>query len=215
MLYTNMKLPKSFKEITVRQYQVVCDLLINKKIDQLDKEVAIIAALSGKTVAEIEALPLDKLRKAILLTSFLSTPNITTEFKKYVVVKGRVYKAIPFAQKLTAGQYVSLKAFCAMGNNVEQMNNLLACVYQRVRMFKKFDFNNDEHEQCAKDMLDVKVSDVYGTLFFYSEVWKSWNQVILDYSESASKTIKEAIQEMKESSLMTPKDLENIGVGLL
>lgn len=208
-----MKIPKSFNEITVRQYQSIHDLIIDETLEIEDREVRILAELTGKSIDEIESLPLDELKMSLLQLEFLKRPDLSTKYKKWFTVNGRVYKAKPFAQKLSTGQYVDLKSFHARGSVSTELHNLLACVYEPLRVFKRFVYNADEHEKMAKDMLDAKMSDVYGTLFFYSIVWENWSDVMLDYSKQANQTIVEMMKEIKESGLITQADLDSIGVG--
>lgn len=192
-----MKLPKSYNELTVRQYQGV-DLILKEDIDHLDKQVKLISHLSGKTIEEVENnTPKQILEWAKTLTFLSNINNLTTSINKRVFINGRFYCPIIGAEKLLASQLVTLKHLEEQNKPTELLNQMLACIYVDMDWLgrpKKFDSNT--FERTAKDMLDARLGEVYGTLFFYSNVLEKSSPIILTYLNEANQTIAEVMPEV-------------------
>ena len=53
-----VSIPKSWASITIEQFPVIYDIIKDKDIEPIDKEVRLISILTGLSVAEIEAIEL-------------------------------------------------------------------------------------------------------------------------------------------------------------
>ena len=123
-----MKLPRSLKEITVKQYQEIHPNIV--KLKQLDDPLdiasewcKIISVLTVKHINEIEDLDLNILKKHIKTLHFLVKPDPQL-ITKYIWINGSLYKGVNHADQLNASQIVAIKTFLSQGNYVDQLHNL-------------------------------------------------------------------------------------------
>lgn len=188
-------IPFDFNKITVRQYQVLNQIL-ESDADLLDKQINAIAYFMGKSSVWVESLPLDIFKYYSSQLTFVKNPNINTKLKKYVFIKGRLFKAETEFEKLLSGQYIDLKELSKDGNSINNLHKLLACIYKPV--FFKYN-----HKECSDLMLDAKLGDVYGLLFFCSlelERLSPYIQMCLEESATLiEREMKEIAAELEAS----------------
>lgn len=166
-----MRLPKSYKDITVEQYQEIREVL-QKDSESIDTWVRIVCILTNKQIEEIENLKADHLKWVFSQISWIRKPELKGRKRKYIFAGGRLYKACFYAQKLNTAQYVDLKSFLKEGDADKNLHKLLACVYLPLT-WKGFDYSGEKHVETASRLRKVKMGRVYPTVFFYSKVWKN------------------------------------------
>lgn len=194
-----MRLPKSWNDITIGQFQECYFLLKDRNIESW---VKVISVLSGLKYAEVENIPIKKLKRHIFSLQFLLNPNLNTKVKKYISVNKRIYKATYNASDLSAAQAADIKTFLKpepgvshMDTIVENANKVLASIYLPLT-WTGFKYNGSKHAKISSDFCKVKMGDVYGTLFFYSVVYEKLMQTTLDYFEKNQKEKTELMQEV-------------------
>ena len=210
-----MKVPKSFSQVTVSQYQRISPIYqkIEKESDPItiaSDWCRIISILTDKTPADIEAMPIDKLKAIIKSLNWLVNGNIKPKKRKYLFIKGRLHKAKLDAKQFNTAQYVEIKTFLSRGNWIEEMHNILASIYSPLT-FKGFKHNGETHQERAEFFKTVPVSKVYPVVFFYSVQFKSSMKRIQEYG---LKMLKEKQKEIDQHLMSTLKlVLEDIGDG--
>lgn len=202
-----MRIPKNYNQVTVEQYQLTIPIL-NKIKSETDAEkvltgwAMIISFLTGKPVEEIEDLPIDNLTKIVKSLSWLGN-----EFKgnkrKYLLFKGRIYRAQFDASKLNTAQYVEVKSFIERGNPMGEFHNILASIYSPLTL-KGFRHDGLKHANRAELFKHLPIGKVYPTLFFYSVLFKTSMKDTLAYG------LKEYNQEMKKAEKLLMETLREI-----
>lgn len=168
--------------MTIETYQKV-NKIAQASGDSIEKEIDIASAITGKSKEEIENLPLAKVKA-------LTRINISGRKKKYVLINKRLYKGLTDPEELTTGQYVDLKTF---GKDfIPNLHNMLAIIYKPV--FKRY-----KHEEVAEDMKKANLDDVYGLLFFYSNILEKLSPTIQISLELAKEEIAERLKELQDS----------------
>lgn len=200
MPVVRISLPKDFNEITVGQFQEC--YFINKSDPSLEGWARIISILSGKPYEEVINYQVDVL-KAIKkrLLFLLDDEDLNTKVKKYIYVKGHVYKAVYEANKLSAAQGIDLKEFMKGDMDqkdiiVENAHKLLASIYLRLG-WSGFKYRGDIHQEVSEDFKKCKVGDVWGTLFFYSSVFPKLTQCFQDSMKESLEIIQEHAQALE------------------
>lgn len=196
-----MRLPKSFNDITVGQYQKIYFLL---KENTNESWVAIISELSGKPYDEIEAIPIRELKLIIKRLDFILRPEVLHEkVKKYIAVRGRICKAIYQADLLNTAQLVDIKTFLQPTKDLDQTettvvnaHRLLASIYLPLT-WRGFRYTNS-HKKLAEDFKGAKMGDVYGTLFFYSVLWERLIECSLEYGKNQAEFLKTHLEEVTQ-----------------
>lgn len=202
-----MRIPKNYNQVTVEQYQLTIPIL-NKIKCETDAEkvltgwAMIISFLTGKPVEEIEDLPIDKLTSIIKSLSWLGS-ELKGKNRKYLLFKGRIYRAQFDASKLNTAQYVEVKSFIERGNPMDDFHNILASIYSPLTL-KGFRHDGLSHAKRAEIFKQIPIGKVYPTLFFYSNLFKNSMKDILDYG------LKEYNQEMKKAEKLLMETLREI-----
>lgn len=216
-----MRLPKSFNDVTVGQYQDVFFLLTDKQTDDLEvltRWAQVISVLSGRPIAEIEALPIPELKNAWKRIDFVLRPEVLLEkVNPLIVANGRAYKAILDASKISVSQAINIKGFQApiedldfTETTVAHMDKLLASIYLPLT-WKGFKYQPSKFERIASDMKKAKLSDVYGVLFFYPILLERLMSSTADYTKSQAKVIQEHMAEIQEWALETSSTKDGAG----
>lgn len=182
-------IPFNFNSLTVKQYQTLNEIF-DSQDDLLDKQINAIAYLTKKSIKDVEELPLDLFKYHASQLSFIKNPEINTKVKKYVYVGARFFKGCTQVEKLTQGQYVDLKELAKDGLGVKNLHKLLAVIYQPV-------IGKRNHQKDSEVMLNAKMGDVYGLLFFYTSEYERLKDFIQMSLEEALETIATEMEEMK------------------
>lgn len=207
-----MKVPKSFKQVSVSQFQEL--LPIYKKtltesdnIKLIDLWCNIIAILADCQLEEVEALPIPKIKEIVKGLGWLNA-DVYQGQKKYVLfTKGKLYKAPRTAKAFNTARYIEYQTFMGRkGGLIENLHLILATIYQPY-----FDNSKQTHEERANVFKDVMMADVYPVVFFYTNVWKNSIKRIQEYGLRIAKEKNKEAEELLMSTLR--EVLENIGDG--
>jgi hypothetical protein len=193
-----MVIPKNYNELTVRQFQL-CDEIIRNESDVLERHIKLVACLSGNSIEWVESHTPKQIAEWVKDLSFLSNPKVDKKIPKYVLANKRVYRPYNDASKFSAGQVIALKVYGEKAKGHSNLHNQLACVFGQINWYgglKKYDAT--KHEQIANDMLEAKMGDVYGAVFFYSNVLEALSPILETYLKQANEVIAEIMPEVME-----------------
>lgn len=203
-----MRLPKSWNEITVGQFQE-CYFVLGKN-PTIEHWCRVIAVLSGLTEAEVESMLIKKLKQKIIQINFLQHPNLNERVKRYIYLNGTVYRSVYQPNELTVSQIkqlktnqaIDIKTFCSppekvsyQDNIVEQAHKLLASIYVPLS-WRGFKYDGSKHSKASEDFRSARMGDVYGTLFFYSRVYNALMQSIQDCGVKAKEDMTPHMEEV-------------------
>lgn len=210
-----MKLPKSFDELTVGQYQEI-NLIIQENNDPIERHIKLLACLGNTTIEEVEKHTPKQIKEFVKAVEFVYAPDtISKEIVKRFVLKNRLVGPVIGAEKLTAGQILTLKHLEKEDNLVGLLHEMLACLYVELDAlgFPK-PYDASKHKQMAEDMKSAKLGDVYGTLFFYSSILEKSSPIIQIYLSKATQTINETMPEVMDWAKKNPQLLKEAGLTL-
>jgi hypothetical protein len=212
-----MKVPKNFYQVTVDQYQRI--LPIYQKIEkETDTEVIltdwcrVISILTNTRPDQIESLPIDQLKVIIKSLNWLVNGSITSSKRKYLLIKGKLYKAKVNAKEFNVAQYVEIKTFLGRGNWVNEMHRILASIYSPLTI-KGFKHDGIGHEKRAEIFKQISVGRVYPTVFFYSIQFQNLIKNIQEYGIRRAEEMNMKAEE--DLMLILRETLENIGGGIV
>jgi hypothetical protein len=222
-----VKLPKSLKDIKVKQYQTIYnDIQIANNstgLTSIDAMVRIISFFTGHSIEYLEDLDRKVIKANIKKLSFLlaDKPQLV---KKYIWVNGSLYKGTNNADDLNASQIIGIKTFLSQGTAVEQLHNLAPCSYKKfkfrhqyksgntiVTKYLGFFYNGDDHVKLSEAFLNKPTSDVLPLVFFCFRVLYNSTVDTEAYLE-AQKTIQSRMAEIHQ--LILDKNFLNIGAGM-
>lgn len=199
-----MLLPKNTGELTIRQFQEV-NKILSKQLDEgdilgfMDREIELLCYISGKSKEEIEKLDHKVTVKFLKELAFLHQDYAPETWAKRIYVNGRFYMPVP-DNEFKTGALVTLKFLEERKQPIELLNQMLACLYVDMNWLgKPKKYKAENHDRVAKDMLDVKLKDVYGFLLFKKKVFEALKATMEIYLNEALVTIKEAMTEAEQS----------------
>lgn len=192
-----MKLPNSFGQLTVLQYQKSNEILTSEE-DSLEKHIKLIAYLSGRTCEFVESHTPRQIGVWVRQLSFLNKPEIKETWAKRVYVNGRWYMPIIDSSTHPWSAISTLKHFDKK-DSIKHLNEMLACVYVPMNfMGRPKAYKASRHKQIAEDMLSVKLDDVYGFLEFKKKVLEKLNPITQIFLNESLATIQETIEWQKK-----------------
>lgn len=214
MLYLSMKLPSSWKEITIKNFVEAYDILLDTNYDIIDKNLHLLSALSGQPFSYYETLPLVKLKQAISQVQFMNDlKSIDTRLPLSFIIGKTVYDVVHDPSKLSGGQYIDLMNILSQCSTQKEINehihDLLAviCVPRRFIFFKgKYD--GAQHKEVAELFYHKLTMNVaYPVALFFCKLWEHLTPTIKTYLESEKQEILE--MAMKRCQTLLTQD----GVG--
>jgi len=180
-----------YNNLTISQYQHL-NKIAKSGLNELDTQIAIASYLTGKSKQNIENLPLPKLKALLKDISFINSPVVSGNPKKYIFVKGTLFKGVTSIDDLTAGQYIDLKNFAGEGF-VENLHNMVAVLYKPV-------FVDMNHTDKAELLKSAKLKHIYNLLFFCSAVLEKLNPTIQMSLELSVRDIQKTMNEILNGS---------------
>lgn len=227
-----MRVPKSFNQVTVSQYQRVVPIYkkIEKETDSLiiaSDWARIISILSDVTPAEVENLPLSQLTSIIKSLDWLVQGKMPFRKRKYLFINGTLHvakrkggqfsknqykqllKVKTEAFELDTAQYVEVETFKGRGV-LENLHNIAATIYSPLTI-KGFRHDGIDHSKRAEAFLQMSAAKVLPAVFFYSKAYKNLIRRIQEYG---IKLQREKMKEADQLLMSTLREaLENIGDG--
>lgn len=196
-----MRLPQNWNDITIEQFQE-CYFLLGKN-PTIETWVMVLSTLSGRTYQQIESLSIQHLKELISKLQFLLQPNINEKVNKFVAFRGKPFKACLDASQMGMNQVNDLKEFMKPNGQpvedtiVENAHKLLACIYVPLTL-KGWRYVPSKHKDHAEKFKKAKMGDIYGTLFFYSGIYKTLMQTTDTFLKEQTAILKEHLEEVNE-----------------
>jgi hypothetical protein len=102
---------KSYKELTISKYEEIENIL-KKDIEEIDKQVELISALSNLSMDEVYNLPISKYQQYVDGTAFLlEQPKPKTTMPNKITINGKKYGVLKAIERMTTGQYIDLQTY--------------------------------------------------------------------------------------------------------
>lgn len=199
-----------FEKITISQF-IKCKTIAELESDPLNRNIKLLAELTGKSFDEIESMPIDKLTIALKSFSEIESLNPDAKIKMEFKIKGRRFKCIWQTQKLTAAQYIDATSFCKEeASIINNIHNILAAICVEKTWYgkvKKYDGIN--HKEVS-DLFynNMKIEVAYPIMLFFCKYYKELADNILIYLEA------EAEKAMEKVKVTVDKVSKLSGVGL-
>ena len=196
--------------ITIGNF-IKCKTIAELESDPLNRNIKLLAELTGKTFDEVETMPIDKLTKELKAFNAIETLNTNQKLKMSFKIKGKRFKVIWQTQKLTAAQYIDASSFCkdeaAIINNI---HNILASICVEVNWFGKQKKYDGANHKAISDLFfnNMNIQDAYPIMLFFCRYYKELTDNILIYLESA------ASKEIAKVQPIMDKLLKQSGDGL-
>lgn len=200
----------TWNDVTVRQWQQLCDLYTG---DANDVKTPTIAILTGMTEAQVDGLPAETRQQ--LLDKFAFTAQAPDGVNvKFIKVNGRRYRCVYDVRQIRAARYIESKIFSKDPNgNIHRIAASMVVPQRRTWLrWRDAKYDATRHEQYAEDMLDVPIPIVLGSVLFFCDVYRNWIANSQGYLiKSIAATLKMTAREAGDLVLA----LQNVMDGIL
>lgn len=194
-----MKVPFRFEDITLSQFMKLHELEGDKSIEKLDKDTKVLSILTNESIDTIEDLEFSK--RIELLSKCTYVKNVPKDLK--VVKRFRVNSIL--LVPTTSLQEMKVNQLCdfytilnnANGNAISVANDLLAIMFKPFSIIGNSKYSPENHAKISKLLLSAKVGDCLGLLFFYLDLWKLCEPLIVDCLKNQTQTIAELMKEIE------------------
>lgn len=211
-----MKIPKSFKEILVREYIKLRPILEKEYDNPFSKIIDILSVFNertevlGKTIKEINLI-------AEGFNFMYAEPS--KKLEQYFEINGSRYGIVNHVSDLNAGQYISvvslLKDLADRPNlSYEIIHEILACVVFPVDKKRKvLNIEPSYYRKVSEDIYNhMSINDAYPIAVFFCNLSESLTSLMQDYSIGKAEN---NLTEAKEIQLEVAKDFMSDGDGSL
>ena len=179
-----VSIPKSWASITIEQFPLIYDIIKDKDIEPIDKEVRLISILTGLDVATIENIELGQLRDLIKKVRFIFKLEFPTpvEWFKHKGYKWHVNYDIT---KISSADFISLTKLSATEDDVIMNMAEITAIF--VKPYKRKWFSYVPVEMDYKERLEliktINVGVIYPVCVFFCKVLTNLLPVIQVYLE--------------------------------
>lgn len=209
--------------MTIEQFQNLYEISM-MEMDEIDRSIMLVKALTGKSEQEIERMPIKKFNKICkdIDKSFkLMTEKLELD-KPVNIVKAngrRYFLNYDLSKKpMNAGKYVELATFNA--DIIGNLHKIMATMATPLKWsWKGLVKTEREHSEIAEDMLKMDFSIAYHSMvFFYavfSESIKNLKDTLMKEAKNPEE-VKEWLQVFTETSggLITAKWYQNLKISV-
>jgi hypothetical protein len=183
-----------YSDLTIKQF-LNCKLISEMQTDPIDRNVRLLAEVSGKTVDEIESLPLTELKAKLKYLANIEDLGEVGKVRMKFKVKGKSFKVIWKTQELTSGQYIDVSHFTKEPDKIiYNIHNILAAISVPMKyglIQQKYD--GAKHKDIA-DLLynHMTIAQAYPIMLFFCRYYEELDSNILTYLvEEGKKALKE------------------------
>ena len=193
----------NYYELAIKQF-LRCKTIADLESDPLQRKINMLAEVSGKTVDEIESLPISELNSQLSKFSSIEALTPTDKVKMKFKVGGKRFECIWKTQEMTSYQYIDATSFC--NDPVNNIHNILAAITVERNIFgrrKKYD--GTKHKERAELFYnEMKIKDAYPIMLFFCNYLEA-------LSHNTQIFLTEEVMRLKE---MAEKFLQKDGGGL-
>lgn len=194
----------SYKQLPVGLYLEICNVSQDEKLDELSKQVRILALLSGMTDDQVLNMPIADYQKAVVASSFLHreyepTGRVASSYK----VGGFDLRPFQDWTKMTAAQFIDYQTYSGKGTEAHIVEIVSVVL---VPAGKKYGdgYDVDDVQRAVRDNLCV--SDVLDIIAFFFSQYAAFLKDSLTYLRKRAMKMKSGTE--KETALKQVRLLE-------
>lgn len=195
-------LPNSWNGVTIDQFPLIYDILKDKDIQSIDKEIRIISILSNVPVIELERLQIDSLKELINSVNFVFKMDFPKAVEKFTHEAYEWFVNYDIT-KLSAGDFISISKLAtdedSVMSNIAEITAVFVKPYKR-KWFKYEEVRIDYHERMQL-IKTLPIGVIYPVALFFCKVMEALHPVIQDYLENelikANKMANKLIKQSK------------------
>ena len=207
----NMKIIDNYRDLPIGKYLEICEIDRREDLEDINKQVSIIAILSGMDEEDIYNLPIEEYRELAIKAEFLKTPydgEILTA-KRYGL-SGMVLEPVSDFRKITTAQYIDFQTFAkdVERNIVEVVSTMLIPVGKKYNQ----DYDILEVQNAMREHMSVAdILSLYA--FFFVQYRQLIEASLISCKKEAEKIPDKRKREKTLREIQKQMDLLKNGVG--
>jgi hypothetical protein len=200
-----MNVPTQWNEVTLKQYIEVADLM-RVDIDELDRQVKILAVLSGVDEDELGRLSLPNLKKAIRAIQFIYNKPKPKPIKQHIKIGTKKFSVNLDMRSISGGEYMDLTQLIKDKEMVT--SNLPSIIAIFLHPVNYFGFRIKDCYVDSVQTLDSRINtakliedkmnmeDVIMLSGFFLNLWSVLIKDTADYSEKELKEVSKKLNKV-------------------
>ena len=174
----------SYKEMTLQMYEHLSKIA-ESDTDDIEKQIQMVSVLTGKSVKEVEDLPISEYHSLAKKTVFLMREPAVEQIKSNTVkINERVYVITNDVTKITTAQYIDFQEYMKQGKN-------LANVLSTLLVPKGEKYGEADFLEVKKDIERLPICTALGLYAFFLQRFAKLIGNMLHCSMSALKSEEE------------------------
>lgn len=199
-----MKMPTSWKEISLKTFVILQEIANDPDTDKTDKDIDAICLLAGITYQECMELTLKEKQQALKSLSFLQDLNkINPKAHRYIKI-GRIWFKIALdVSEISGGQYLDLMTFLKDPDKAfENIHNVLAVLATPLKFgIIKTKYDGAKHADRGKLFYEnLSISQAYPIMVFFCTLSDHLTINILDSLKKQTLKMKQSLMNQKMTS---------------
>jgi hypothetical protein len=198
-------IPTNVNNLTIKEF-IEYENIRTSSLENIDKIIQIASSFTDISVSEYENMSFNELEKVKHKVLLLINSKPNTRLKNTFWHDGTRYKACKDEKDFKTNQYTALKQYET--DVINNLHKILALIYVKCPVFSKYKFNSDNVEEISDVIYNYgKVGDVYGTLFFYSNMSEKLKADLLNSLEEVQKEIAIHMEEVNRELNLSEKNM--------
>lgn len=198
----------SYRKLTIAKYDEI-KAIMEKDIDDIDKQVELIACLSSMDINDVYNLPISKYEDMVRCTEFLyDLPKPKAKIPSKLVIGEDEYTIMKSVDKMTTGQYIDLQNY--LKNDMGVAYILTTIIIPVGNKYNDGDYNIDDLEKEIYNNLNIE--DAISIAFFLHRKLQSTINGILIYLDWKMKKWERMNPETRKEMEKARKQLKGLAL---
>jgi len=191
----------NYYDLTIKQF-LNFKLISELESDPILRNIKLLAELEGKTVEEIESLPIQDLINKVKTLGRIEALEPDSKVNMKLKVGGKRFIVKWKQQELTASQYIDATHFCKDKDNiVNNIHNILAAISVECDWLGRTKPYDGKKHKDVSDLFynKLKISQAYPILLFFCKYYQELTEVTLTYLTQETQQVVNNLQEMSKT----------------
>lgn len=201
-----INLPSKWSDIKILDFIKIQNIIKDKSFEEeyddkmlceFERELHIIAALSGEDISIVKSLDLKSLGQIRKAIDFIFHPEqIEKRVPQYFIHHKKYYKVIRDVRELTGGEYIDLSTYTKDGNDIN-LHKVMALFCYPCDWFGR---KKKKPENLDEILLDLPITVCYPIAVFFYQNYNNSLEAIQDYlMKEMEKQITELTSEVTQA----------------
>ena len=189
-------IPKNWNKVNITQYEAICKIMedpIKDELDRLTRYMNVLEIVSGKELAEIRKMPIDRLLK---VKELLNT-EIPNKIPEWINLKGNYYKFITDPTKVDANRYMMVMN-AVKSEKINQVLFSIFVPYEKI-LGKPIELDSEQTKERLEHFKELPVTIAMPCKVFFCNVSTSLTDLILKFSDKTLRELNEKIKSQTNS----------------